>query len=281
MAAAAVGVSVGVLGLAAAVPRRRPDPGAAGRRSRRGPRPERTRAVLAAAAPAAAVGVGAAVLTGWPVALVIAAVAAYGLPRLLRRTAQTASIARIEAVATWTEMLQGTLAASAGLSQALIATAGLSPAPLRQATERLAAELRAGVPPPRALLGFAEEVADPGADRVVCALLLAFQARAQRLGDLLGALAASTRDDVSLRLRVETGRASVRSGVRTVVVFSVAFAAGLAVLARPYLAPYGSPTGQLVLLVVAGLYGVGLTAMVALARPPAGVRLLGPGVAAR
>ena len=66
----------------------------------------------------------------------------------------------------------------------------------------------------------------------------------------LQALAESTREEVSLRLRVETSRASVRSGVRTVVVFSVAFAAGLAVFARSYLAPFGSATGQLVLLAV-------------------------------
>ena len=119
-------------------------------------------------------------------------------------------------------MLQGTLAASAGLGQAIIATAELSPAPIRPATEQLAAQIQAGVHPREALLQFAEEVGDPCADRVVCSLLLAFTARAQRLGELLGALAESTREEVALRLRVETSRASVRSGVRTVVVFSVA-----------------------------------------------------------
>jgi tight adherence protein B len=112
----------------------------------------------------------------------------------------------------------------------------------------------------------------------VCALLLAFSARAQRLGDLLSELAESTREEVALRLRVETSRASVRSGVRTVVVFSVVFAGGLALLARPYLSPFDSSTGQAVLLVVGGLYAAGLTLMVALARPPKAIRLLGTGV---
>jgi len=233
------------------------------------------------AAAAGVAGVAAAVVTGWPVAGLLAAAAAYALPRLLRQMSGASSIATLEAIATWTELLQGTLAASAGLGQAIVATAELSPAPIRGATSQLASELRAGVEPRAALLRFADEVGDPSADRVVCALLLAFTERAQRLGDLLSALAESTREEVALRLRVETSRASVRSGVRTVVVFSVAFAAVLAVLARSYLAPYGSPEGQLVLVVVGGLYATGLTLMVTLARPPRPIRLLGAQVEER
>jgi hypothetical protein len=132
--------------------------------------------------------------------------------------------------------------------------------------------------PREALLQFAEEVDDPCADRVVCALLLAISSRAQRLGDLLMALADSTRDEVGLRLRIETSRASIRSGVRTVLIFSLAFAVGLATLAHAYLAPFGTPIGQLVLVVVGLLYATGLIVMVSLARPPAPVRLLGPKV---
>ena len=75
------------------------------------------------------------------------------------------------------------------LSQAIIATAGLSPPPIRPAAERLATRLQGNVHPRAALLQFAEDVGDPCADRVVCALLLAFSARAQKLADLLGALA--------------------------------------------------------------------------------------------
>lgn len=254
-----------------------------GTRPASGTRPtvHRSTVDIAALALAAVVGVTCALATGWPVAGPIGALAAYGLPRLLRQTSGAVSIAKIEAVATWTEMLRGTLAASAGLSQAIIATASLSPDPIRRATEQLAAQIRAGVHPREALLQFADDVADPCADRVVCSLLLAFSSRAQRLGDLLHALADSTREEVGLRLRIETSRASVRSGVRTVVVFSVVFAAGLSLLARSYLAPFGSATGQLVLLLVGGLYAGGLTLMVALARPPAPVRLLGTEVVVR
>jgi hypothetical protein len=77
-----------------------------------------------------------------------------------------------------------------------------------------------------------------------------------------------------MRLRIETGRASSRSGIRTVIVFSVAFAAVLAVLAHSYLAPFGTPTGQVILVAIGALYAAGLTLMVRMAKPPAPVRLL-------
>ena len=213
--------------------------------------------------------------TRWPVAGPIAAAAIYGLPKLFGQTANSTAIVRVEAIATWTEMLQATLTASAGLSQAIVSTAPLVPLSIRPATTRLAGRLGAGTEPHAALLQFADELADPSADRVVCALLLAMGARAQRLGDLLAALADSTRDEVALRLRIETSRASVSSGVRTVLAFSVAFAVGLALLARAYLAPFGTAQGEVVLAVVGILYAVGLTLMVTLTRPRASVRLLG------
>jgi len=224
---------------------------------------------------AGAIGVAAGMATGWLVAIPIAGAAVYGLPKLFGKTAASTSIATIEAIATWTEMLQGTMAASAGLGQAIIATAPLSPRPIRGATTQLAARLQAGMHPRDALFQFADELEDPCADRVVCALQMAVTSRAQRLGELLAALADSTRDEVALRLRIETSRASVRSGVRTVLVFSVAFALVLVVAAHAYLSPYGSHAGQMVLAGVGLLYGLGLTLMVALARPPAPVRLLG------
>jgi hypothetical protein len=58
----------------------------------------------------------------------------------------------------------------------------------------------------------------------------------------------------------------------------VGFAGVLGLLAHSYLAPFGTPTGQVVLLVVGVLYASGLTLMVVLSRPPSPVRLLGTAV---
>jgi Flp pilus assembly protein TadB len=214
------------------------------------------------------------VITRWPVAFPIGVIATLGLPSLFGQTSAALSVTKLEAIATWTEMLHSTLAASAGLNQAIMATAPMSPVPIRPATLALAGRLRAGMYNKDALILFAEEVADPSTDRVVCALILASSSRAQRLGDLLGALADSTREDVAVRLRIETSRASSRSGVRTVIVFSVAFAAVLAVLAHSYLAPFGTPTGQVILVAIGALYAAGLTLMVRMTKPRPPVRLL-------
>jgi tight adherence protein B len=270
--ACGLGFGLGVVGIAGAW-RTQVSDGTGGTRS--GTVLAGVRSRIPTVALAGGVGIAAGVVTGWPVVVPLAGAATYGLPKLFGQTSGAVAIGEIEAIAAWTEMLQGTLAASAGLGQAIVATAPLSPPPVRGAAMRLSGRLSAGMPSHEALLQFADELGDPCADRVVCALQLAVSARAQHLGDLLAALADSTRDEVALRLRVETSRASVRSGVRTVLVFSAAFAVGLALVAHSYLAPFGSAEGQVVLVAVGTLYAVGLTLMVSLARPPRPVRLLG------
>ncbi len=226
--------------------------------------------------PAAAAGV-VGVVTRWPVGALAAALATAALPALLGRGAGAKPTDRVEAVAAWTELLRDTLAAAAGLSQAIVVTAPVAPKAVRAEVVRLADRLTVGVPMTDALRVFAAELDDPGADVVVCALLLAASARSQRLVDLLGALADSIREEVSMRLRIEASRASARSGVRTVVVFSLVFAGALAVLAHSYLAPFGTLTGQLVLALVVSCYAAGLVLMVRMVRPPSPVRLLGAG----
>ncbi len=232
--------------------------------------PRRTRALLA--------GVGACVvtllITHWPVIALFVGVGVAVLPIMLLPATRAGSTDRIEAVATWTELLRDTLAAPAGLAQAIVVTAPVSPAPIRECVNRLAGRLSTGVNLGDALEEFADDLNDPSADVVVSALILATSARVQKLVDLLSALADSTRDEISMRLRVEASRAAARSGVRTVVVFSACFAAALVVVARAYLAPYSSATGQLVLFVVGALYCAGITLMIRLVRPPAAPRLL-------
>jgi Flp pilus assembly protein TadB len=210
------------------------------------------------------------VITRWPVAAGLAAVAAAALPSALKSTESQTSIRRAEAVAVWTELLRDTLTASAGLAQAIVATSGIAPREIREPAGRLADRIMSGVSMDDALRLFASEIGDPTVDEVVSALRLASTSRAQRLVDLLSALADSTRDVVAMRLRVEASRSSARTGVRMVIWFSLGFVALLTVMARSYLAPYGSITGQLVLLVVGALYAAGLMLMVRLVRSDSG-----------
>lgn len=214
-------------------------------------------------------------VTGWPVGGVLAAAAAMGLPTLWVDHSVARCLDRQQAIATWTELLRDALHASVGLAQALVVTAPLAPPPIRPAVGSLAARLRAGVAMEVALRALADEVADPTLDTVVCALILAASARAQRLGDVLGALAIATRSQVAMRMRVEAMRASARSSVRLVAAFSVAFVIVLVVFAHAYLAPFGTATGQLLLAVVGGCDAAGLWLLARMVRGRPEPRILG------
>jgi hypothetical protein len=243
-------------------------------------RPDRARAVIVRVRGwvfqshrrlAAALGVGVAVfvVTGWPVAALLTVPAALTLPKMLgpdRRHA--AEVARVEAVAGWTEMLRDTLNAAAGLEQAILATETITPDAIASEVRDLAAQIRAGARLRPALDRFATQLADPTADLVVAALLLTATGQARDVAALLGALAASAREHAAMRLRVAAGRARTRTTVRVIIGTTLTLAAVLILASRPYLTAYDTTAGQLVLLTVAGLFTAGLAWLDRLSRLP-------------
>lgn len=213
-------------------------------------------------------------VTRWPAGAVLAAMAGIGLPVLWEQTASGRAAERTEAIATWTELVRDALHASVGLVQAIVATAPVAPDEIAGEVRVLADRLTSGVPAEHALRSFADDVGDGTADAVICALVLATGDRAHRVADLLGALADAARQDVAARLRIDTNRSATRSGVRVIVVFSLAFVGALAVLARSYLAPFSTPAGQVVLMAVGMCDGAALVLLARMTRPPAFARLL-------
>lgn len=205
--------------------------------------------------------------TGWPVGAVLAGLAGWGAPGLLGGARRhQAAVGRIEAIAGWAEMLRDTMAGSAGLEQAIIATASLAPLAIRGEVATLAVRLEGERLAP-ALRAFADDVADPTCDLVVAALVLAAEHQAQRLGELLGSLAAAARDQATMRLRVEAGRARTRTSVKVIVGATGALVLALALFNRSYLSPYGSATGQLVLILVGAVFAVAFTWLARMTRP--------------
>jgi Flp pilus assembly protein TadB len=206
----------------------------------------------------AAVVVG--LITRWPVGAVLAGAAAWWLPGLLGRDQNYArEVARIEAVAGWTEQLRDTLAAASGLEQAIRATASTAPAAIRDHVVRLDVDLDTGSQLSPALRDFAERLADPTADLVIAALIQATQAQARDLAALLGALAHSARAQAGMRMRVASGRARTRTSARMITGVTLSIAVALVLLNRPYLEPYGTPTGQAVLLLVGAIFAIAFT----------------------
>lgn len=233
-----------------------------------------TRSVPRLAA-AVAVGVLAGVATGWVVGAVLAGLAAWSLPPVMGRDrGHERRLARIEAVAGWTEMLRDTLSAAAGIEQAILATADLAPAAIRDEVGALAGAVENGERLAPALRRLGADLADPVGDLVVSALVLAVERQARQLAELLGSLARSAREQASMRMRVEAGRARTRTSVRVVVGTTALFATVVVVLNRSYLAAYDGPFGQLILLGIGALFWSGFTWLIRMSAIPEPERFL-------
>ncbi|MFD4248281.1 type II secretion system F family protein [Amycolatopsis thermoflava] len=239
------------------------------RRRERNPRGSLRRAVAVAA------GLAAGLLTGWVVGAVLAGLACWGLPRVLGRDPEHARrIARIEAIATWTEMLRDTLSAASGLEQAVLATAPLAPPAIRREVGELATGIENGERLAPALRRLGERLDDPVGDLVIAALLLAAEQQTRQLADLLGSLAEAARGQASMRMRVDAGRARTRTSVRVIVGTTLVFAVAVVLLNRSYMAAYDSATGQIVLLAIGGLFAAGFVWLNRIARIPQPDRFL-------
>ncbi len=208
----------------------------------------------------AAVGVGFVLLffTRWPVLAVAGGLLVFFGPALFGGAAsEKRAIARLEGLAAWTESLRDTIAGAVGLEQAIPATAyAASPAVAPQLIA-LSDRLRVRTPLPVALQRFADDLDDPSADLIVAALMLNAKLRGPGLRDVLTSLADSAREELEMRRRVAASRSSTRRSVQIIVGISVVFVLGLSLFNKEYVAPYSSVVGQMVLLIVLGLFAAG------------------------
>jgi tight adherence protein B len=213
--------------------------------------------------------------TGWPMAGLVAAGVVVTVPMLLEaRRSREAALAKTEALASWAEMLRDTISAHAGLNQAIAATARVAPEAIRAHVQTLAARAeRLSLSP--ALRMFSSDVADPVADLIVAALVIADERQARNLTGLLTEIAVSARNQSAMRLRVETGRARTYTTSQALVGITLALVVGLVLFSPKFLEPYDSLGGQLVFGVVGGLFVAALYALVLLGRPVPTPRLLG------
>jgi tight adherence protein B len=203
---------------------------------------------------AAAAGLIGWLVTGWPVAAGIAAMSVVGLPVLLGTAAVAErSIARLEAIEEWTRRLADILVTGAGLGQAIVMSLRTCPELLRPEVGGLVARLDARWTTEDALLAFAVELDDAGADLVVAALVLASRSSGPGLARVLTSVGDAVAQDVAVRRTVEAERAKPRATARAVTFITL----GLLVVGafnRAYLAPYSTPLGQLVLALIAAAF---------------------------
>ncbi len=208
-----------------------------------------------------AIGVGIVVLllTRWVAAAVACALLVLLWDRLFGGArASREALARIEGLAAWTESLRDTVAGAVGLEQAIPATAYAASPAIRDDLTTLSDRLRVRVPLPEALKRFADEMDDPGADLIIAALILNSRLRGPGLRDVLTSLARSARLELEMRQRVNAGRAATRRSVQIVVGITVVAVLGLAIFNRAYVAPYGTPFGQIVLTIILLVFAAGI-----------------------
>lgn len=209
------------------------------------------------AAASVAVGVGVALVSGWFVAVVAVPAAALGLPLLLQVSPENERIARLEAMAEWTRNLAGVLTVGVGLEQALAATLRSTPDAIRPDVSRLVARLRARWSTEEALRAFADDLDDSTGDLIAAYLILGARRRGSGLASVLQGLAESVADDVTARRKIEADRAKPRSNARNVTLITLAIL-GLLTLNGSFMAPYGTPLGQLILTVLLAAYAASL-----------------------
>jgi Flp pilus assembly protein TadB len=250
------GVGLGVLLVAFGIAGKRVLP-----ERRAGGNGRRSELLVVRVALAVAAGLAVYGITGWLVGGLLAAMAAWVAPRLVTgRAAYKTEIEMVEAIASWAEMLRDTIAAAAGLEQAIAATGPIAPAPLASPVARLAVSLEFE-PLPVALRRFADDVDHPTCDFVVAALVTAAEKQAREIGPLLTQLAECARDEAKMRSRIWVDRARTRTSVNVIAACVVLFAGGLIAFSREYLKPYDTVTGQVVLIGIGAVFAASFVVM--------------------
>jgi Flp pilus assembly protein TadB len=218
--------------------------------------------------------------TRWAVAAIGMALLVLAWRSLGGASGERAAIARLDGLATWTESLRDTIAGAVGLEQAIPSSLRVAAPSIQEPLAMLVDRLHTRMPMPEALRRFASDLNDPGADLIIAALIINSRLRGPGLRDLLGALAASVREEVDMRRKVYAGRRATRRSVQIVVAISVGMALLLGILDRGYVHPYNSFVGQCVLAFVVGFYALSFVWLRRLATYKSPERLLAGGTAA-
>src|SRR5690606_20916454 len=194
-------------------------------------------------------------MSGWFIAVPLGPLTVAGIPFLLSAP-NTGQTARLEALKDWCWALKGSLTTGMSLEDAITASLRSTPPGLRTEVTMLVHRLQARTKTVDALQSFGEDLNDATGDKVVSNLILASKRRGQGLAEVLGLLAESVSREVKVRQQIEAERASVRQEARLVTIVSIGILAVMATRSD-YVAPYGTPVGQLILTVLLAAF-VGL-----------------------
>ncbi|UFN45211.1 type II secretion system F family protein [Nocardioides okcheonensis] len=196
-----------------------------------------------------------ALVSGWVIAIALVPAAVAGIPVLLTPPASGEQVEKLEALEEWARSLSGKLTAGQSLRSALIRSLRSAPAPIEREVGLLVSRLWDNSTSTEDVLRlFAEDINDSTGDVVVTNLILAASGRGQvGLSVALEALAETVAADVRARRQIAADQAKPRTTARTVTAITLAVL-GVLSLTGTYIAPYGTPVGQIVLGLLLSAY---------------------------
>ncbi len=164
---------------------------------------------------------------------------------------ERAALAKLEALAQWTEALRDLAQKGSGLESVIPRTVDTASdvliVPLRLMSRRLSVK----VPLPEALSLFADEVDDASADTVVAALALSARQRRGRLSDVLSTLSEALRDELEQRTKIMRERNMIRREAAQVAALTAVLVIGANMFAPPSLPNEADSAAQVLPLLLA------------------------------
>lgn len=192
--------------------------------------------------------------TAWPVGMFYAGLGGFFLPTFASaKRKRRQAIDRVEAIATWTESLRDTMAASAGLQEALRTSARVAPEPIRSEVRDMALRLQ-HQSTPAALRQFAADMKHPLSDLVVASLVLSASRHGGSLQSVLLMTARAARDSAAMMRQVEAGRARIYSQARMAGWVTFSMITFLVLTQEQFIRPYDTFGGQLMLFIIGGVF---------------------------
>lgn len=229
--------------------------------------------ILVMAALAALLGFGAWYVTGWVAVAILGATAGVMGPIIWRTPRQRRKfIDEVEAYSQWTEQVRDLVAATGSLHEAVSLSANQAPSRLRPQVLQMASIARTlGLPP--ALDWFSAEMNSPFADRLVLGMRIAWDS-GSRVTEAFANTARAMRAEVEMRRRHEVANARAWTQAVAIVGITVGAVVFMFVFNRGFFDPFGTTTGQAVLLGAGALIFFNIYWVLKLSESRAPVRLL-------
>jgi len=212
--------------------------------------------------------------TSWPVAGFYGFLAGFlGPSQWIATRKRRESIERVEAIATWIETLRDTMAASAGLQEALRLSGAVAPQPIRPEVRAMVARLQ-HQSVAQALRRFAGDMKHPLADQIVASIILSSMRSAGSLRPILALTSAAARDTGAMWRQVESLRSSSYQQARLSMVISIGLMVLMVAQNRDFLTPFDSGGGQVALFIIFGVFFGSAAVLYRMGRPTVPDRVL-------